>query len=58
MDAVIWIFLIGGVALIATMVYDTCFRCNHEWKQHIVKKGEVTKTYLTCKKCGKVKYLK
>lgn len=57
-DAIIWVFVLGGVALISVMVYDMCFRCSHEWEQHTFEKGGSTKTYLTCKKCGKVKVLK
>ena len=57
-EAFFWLFTICGVALIATMIYDICLRCKHEWEQHTFEKGGATVTYLTCKKCGKVKVLK
>ena len=57
-DAISWVFVIGGVALIAAMVYDTCFRCRHEWEQHYFEKGGASRVCLICKKCGKVKVLK
>lgn len=57
-DAIIWVFVIGGIALITAMVYDTCFRCKHEWEQQTFEKGGARYYYLTCKKCGKVKILK
>ena len=57
-EAFVWLFTICGVALIATMIYDICLRCRHEWEQHGYQKGGATKYYLTCKKCGKVKVLK
>lgn len=57
-DAMIWVIIIGIITLVTAMVYDTCFRCKHEWEQHNFQKGGVTKYYLTCKKCGKVKVLK
>lgn len=57
-DAIMWVFAIGGVALIAAMVYDICFRCKHEWEQQTFQKGGATNYYLICKKCGKVKILK
>lgn len=57
-NAIIWVLIIGVVVLVATMVYDTCLRCRHEWEKHNFQKSGATKYYLTCKKCGKVKVLK
>lgn len=57
-EAFVWTLLGLGALLIATMIYDMCLRCRHEWEQHTFEKGGATVTYLTCKKCGKVKVLK
>lgn len=50
--AIIWVLVIGGLAVFAVMIYDICFRCNHEWEK--VVGNSVTVVY-RCKKCGKEK---
>ena len=57
-NIVIGMLVLGGLGLIFAMVYDICFKCKHEWEQHKFEKGGATYYYITCKKCGKVKYLK
>lgn len=54
----IWTFTGLGALLIGVIIYDECLKCRHEWEQHTFEKGGVTKTYLTCTKCGKIKMLK
>lgn len=52
-----WVFIAIIAVIIAVMIYDN-FKCKHEWEQHKFEKGGATYYYITCKKCGKVKYLK
>ena len=57
-DTIIWIFIIAGISIIGSMIYDTCFRCKHEWKEHYFEKGGASMVCLICNKGGKVKVLK
>ena len=50
--AIIWVVVIGVIVLIAAMVYDMRFRCEHEWEE--VVRNSVSVVY-RCKKCGKEK---
>lgn len=52
-----WVF-IGFVALVFVCILYDNMKCKHEWEQHKFEKGGATYYYITCKKCGKVKYLK
>ena len=53
--AIILVFVFVGVALIAAMVYDMCFRCRHEWEEVVSNSNTVV---YRCKKCGKEKRYK
>lgn len=52
-----WVF-IGFIAIVFVCILYYNMKCKHEWEQHKIEKGGAAYYYITCKKCGKVKYLK